>query len=237
VQNFGRSRIQPVLWLNWIGQPVTVLIDISPHKSLTSIETKVPVPGAFWSTTEKLEFDPAGVLPEVDVETFIRELKFFATDVKVMHCAFVASEGLQFQPQAYRENRFHIFISQELTIQKAKLVLERYNVDVDETHLKQIPRTFITLSQYAKAVDKEGYVKKRFSQTQASVRRLPKPYKNLLRKACIKPIGYVEISAEKLSEEDVVKTLVATNLLTLNELSEFEIQFDVVVEAIKLQKE
>eukprot|EP01124_Arcella_intermedia_P028487 TRINITY_DN5796_c0_g1_i2.p1 TRINITY_DN5796_c0_g1~~TRINITY_DN5796_c0_g1_i2.p1 ORF type:complete len:146 (-),score=23.71 TRINITY_DN5796_c0_g1_i2:23-460(-) len=85
------------------GLPVTVLIDISPEKGTESINAE-----GTWTMKGQVKLNPSTIFPVLNVENFIKGVKSLATDEKVMHCAFVAAEGLHFQLQAKRE-RFYCF--------------------------------------------------------------------------------------------------------------------------------
>jgi len=63
-------------------------------------------------------------LSSFDAKDFTRAIKNYMTDARIMHCLFVALEGLLFQVESYRETRLYVFLTEELSLEISKAYLK-----------------------------------------------------------------------------------------------------------------
>jgi hypothetical protein len=185
-----RSRIYVLPWpLNRLR-----LSSFDSHELLSKVfsqvkeDTGVPV-------TMLLDIDVNKATMKVNTESIVRQLKSLCADDELMRCVFSASEGNPFQDETRREPRLELFLSHELSIEKAIRFLKEYGSkeyqcfteDELNSDLKIFPRTFTHLMKYAHAGNRTAFVQNQELLYQNSVKELSLPKKTLT-KGCFPKI-------------------------------------------------
>jgi len=166
---------------------------------------------------------------------FVRDVKNLVSDEGIMQCLFVASEGVEIQDLTDDEPRLRLFLAKELSIDKAQNFLKNYykldNLAIE--HLRKIRRTFSNLDRYSDALDKNQFVAKQFAKQIRKVKALHPKQFELLKKAASHPVDsddYENITG--FTQEDL-KSMVARNLLYMNDAGSYEIQFEAIALAVR----
>jgi len=208
--------------------PVTVLIDIPSTPQNLDFLSLANV--SWFNVLNNTEILPAAL----NIETLARDIKFLASDMKIMQCAFVATEEeYLFRYLTRHEPSLHLFNTSELSLDSSKYYLKTYRslAHVDEASLKRIPRTYSILNNYAEAQDKDLFVRERFNSEVVAVRNQSKEAKKFLQLLLTRGSMYSQ-SCDSIERNDLL-ILLSDGLVRLNSRMEFEISFDAVREAVR----
>jgi hypothetical protein len=178
-------------------EPVTIVLDITPEKVPTSLNST----------------------------QLVKEIKHYVADAKTARCLFAAPKGMGFEVERHRELRLTVLIVGEISIEASKNFLKHCGVDSDDNHLKLFPRTFSSLIDYSVAKNKDEFVKKAIKAEVLKIEHsyycgvckpwfpfAKHPVKTLYQTALTRNIGIDDISNCGLNTEQFNTHFVDTNI-------------------------
>jgi len=167
---------------------------------------------------------------------FIKDVKYLCADAHVAAALFCSSEGLQFM--SVSEPRLRKFTGRELSMDAAKRYLHHIGEkDISDEMLRQMPRTFSTLQEFAQSADKQAFCDEVMEQVKTNITKPEKhivDLKGLFVKAVQSAtIEITEVHKHCASEQQFIDLLVKPNIFGPAPGGKWRLQFDCTVVAAK----